>query len=158
MLSSCKNLHRRVGVIQALQIALFSEAPRVGQFIRVLHVGVEFSVLPLFGQLDLDSSEECRGVPRRLPIEPKEGEALPGVHQEGHISHANAHTFGSVPTGRLKSSHWQATHLGPVFSFFKRGPPENRPSIPRPRGQGLRRCDGTPSERAGMFKIISDVD
>ena len=157
MLSSCKNLHRRVGVIQALQIALFSEAPRVGQFIRVLHVGVEFTVLPLFGQLDLDSSEECRGVPRRLPIEPKGGEALPGVHQEGHISHANAHTFRQRATGRLIQP-LQATISDPVFSFLKRGPPENRPSIPRPRGQGLRRCDGTPSERAGMLKIISDVD
>ena len=88
-------------------MALVSEAPRVGQFIRIRHIGVECTVLPRFGQLDRDRPEERRGVPRRLPIEPKGVEAQSAVRR---IIHTSVHLTPPrrCSMGQPESQHWQA--------------------------------------------------
>ena len=93
-----------------------------------------------------------------MPIEPIDGKALSGVHLEGHNSNANAHTFRQRAYRTPKPATSRALISDPVFFIFKRGP-QKPVRAPLARvGKASVAATGPPVERAGMFKIISDVD
>ena len=93
-----------------------------------------------------------------MPIEPIDGKALSGVHLEGHNSNANAHTFRQRAYRTPNPATGRPPSRTPFFHFLNT---IHQKTVRAPLarvGKASVAATGPPVERAGMFKIISDVD